>query len=298
MLQRQNYTTCIATLIVAAAIVCGCKESTSVPAANENASTDFEPVAPVYEMTIDSPADDPTVKNAGEPDPRGERIREQSREILQAGGFQFSAALPTAGHRLNVPGKLRPIREVALRLMALDALFTWVNSPESSVSSDRLKAYVERSNLQGHLTREEREIMALSREEAHEQHNDGIGWHLENMWALAWILGFDPPPDPMSGQIPNDVSRAVVLEFLPGLDASVDDLLAKAKPRSEEEVAEMEDRFYCAHNAVRSAQTGSTTSVPEGFHPIRDGGAIHERRHSLTWAMSPGTEWNDTDLST
>ena len=36
---------------------------------------------------------------------------------------------------------------------------------------------------------------------------------------------------------------------------------------------ELEDVFYCAHNAVRSAQTGSTTSVPKDFHPVRDGGA-------------------------
>ena len=112
------------------------------------------------------------------------------------------------------------------------------------------------------------------------------------------ILGFDPPPDPMSGQVPNEVSRAVVLDFLPGLDASVDDLLHAARPRAGEAVVELEDVFYCAHNAVRSAQTGSTTAVPRDFHPVRDGGAIHERRHALTWAISPGVAWEETDLST
>ena len=59
----------------------------------------------------------------------------------------------------------------------------------------------------------------------------------------------------------------------------------------------MEDLFYCAHDAVRSAQLGGAT-VPIGFHPIDDGGGIHERRHALTWALSPGTDWDDTDLST
>lgn len=29
-----------------------------------------------------------------------------------------------------------------------------------------------------------------------------------------------------------------------------------------------------------------------------DGGAIHERRHSLTWILSPGIDWDDTDMST
>ena len=85
----------------------------------------------------------------------------------------------------------------------------------------------------------------------------------------------------MSGQVPNKISRAVVLDFLPGIDASVDDLLERAQPRTEEDVVELEDVFYCAHNAVRSAQTGSQTAVPKDFHPVRDGGAIHERRHAL-----------------
>lgn len=56
-------------------------------------------------------------------------------------------------------------------------------------------------------------------------------------------------------------------------------------------------RFYCCHNAVRSAQLGGKT-VPDGFHPVMNGGVIHERRHALTWCLSPGVAWDDTDLST
>lgn len=263
-----------------------------------DAPTDFKPVRPAFEMKIDSADQDPTAKNVHNPDPRGDRIRKRSREILQTGGFHFAGGLPTAGHRAGVDSKLRPIREVALRLMALDAFFTWVNSPESSVSTVRLNAYIDRNNLRAHLTEDEREILALTRADAHKLHNDTIGWRLENMWALAWVLGFNPPPDPISGRVPNKISLAVVLDFLPGLDASVDDLLKRSRPRTEEQVVELEDVFYCAHNAVRSAQTGSTTAVPKDFHPVRDGGAIHERRHSLTWAISPGVKWEETDLST
>lgn len=292
-------------LLLVFAVFSGCNQddlmTDSKPASKDtgdDAAASFEPVQPALELTVDSRHDDPTAKDADKPDPSGDRIRKRSRRILEAGGFHFAEWLPTAGHRADVPGKLRPVREVALRLMALDALFTWVNSPESSVSSDRLNAYIKRNDLQAHLTKDERVILALTRTEAHKLHNETIGWHLENMWALAWILGFNPPPEPMSGQVTDEVSRAVILDFLPGLDASVDDLLKKAKPRSEAEVVELEDVFYCAHNAVRSAQTGSKNTVPKNFHPLRDGGAIHERRHSLTWAISPGVEWDDTDLST
>lgn len=243
-------------------------------------------------------SDDPTAHNTDQPDPEGDAIRQQSLQTLSKGGFQAADWLPTADHRAGVPGKLRPVREIALRLMALDALFTWASAPEDAVATDRLKAYIDRNDLRAHLTEDERAMLSLSRKAAREQHSAVVGWRLENMWALAWVLGFETPPDPMLGQIPSDVSRAVILEFLPGLDASVDDLLKKAKPRTQQEVVALEDVFYCSHNAVRSAQTGSKTSVPSNFDPIGDGGAIHERRHSLTWTISPGVEWDDTDLST
>jgi hypothetical protein len=59
----------------------------------------------------------------------------------------------------------------------------------------------------------------------------------------------------------------------------------------------VEYRFYCAHNAVRSARPGGRT-VPDGFHPVMHGGAVHERRHSLSWCVAAGVTWDDTDLST
>jgi len=261
------------------------------------AQSDFEPIKPAATVNIDGPEDDPTVRNPGEPDPKGEAVRKKSLAALTKGGFTVSPGLPTAGHRRGVEGKLRPTREIALRLMALDALFTWTSAPEAAVKTDRLKAYIERNKLLDHLTKEEKAIISLSRAEANKQHAGLIGWRLENMWALAWTLGFDPAPDPMLGQIPGEVTESIIMKFMPGLDASVDDLLEKAKPRSLSEVIAMEDVFYCSHNAVRSAQMGSKT-VPAKVHPARDGGAIHERRHSLSWILSPGVKWDDTDLST
>jgi hypothetical protein len=97
--------------------------------------------------------------------------------------------------------------------------------------------------------------------------------------------------------IASETTRAIILDFLPGLTKTPSDLLAKARVRAAEEVDALEDLFYCAHNAVRSAQLGRKT-VPRGFHPVVDGGVVHERRHALTWAMSPGVAWDDIDLST
>lgn len=47
-----------------------------------------------------------------------------------------------------------------------------------------------------------------------------------------------------------------------------------------------------------AGDSGMTNVVPQGFHPVADGGTIHERRHSLTSVLSPGVAWEDTDLST
>ena len=48
------------------------------------------------------------------------------------------------------------------------------------------------------LTPEERKIHAMPRAKARAIHQGTIGWRLENMWPLAWILGFDLAP-PASG---------------------------------------------------------------------------------------------------
>lgn len=217
-------------------------------------------------------------------------LRRRSLEYLAGKGFRVSPSLPWVRD-----AALRPAREVASRLMALDCLFTWVSSP--STASERVERYRDRNRLGEWLTAEENAVLTLDRATAHARHVDGVGWKLENMWPLAWALGFDPPPDVDGGMISGDVIRAMILDFLPGLDATVDDLCRKASPRPAEQVIELEDRFYCAHNAVRSAQLGGKT-VPPGFHPVRDGGVVHERRHALTWCVSPGVPWEETDLST
>ena len=232
------------------------------------------------------------------PKNQGASLRDRSHAILSESGFHASPSLPTSEERDSVRGKARPVREVALRLMALNALYTWTCSPKYRSKSKTIKTYIERNDLKNHLTTEELAILSLPRAEANEQHAGSMGRKLENMWALAWVLGFDPAPDPTQGQISDTVSGAFFSELLPSLGGSLDDLRKVTKPRSLTQVVRLEDVFYCSHNAVRSAQAGSKKSVPETFDPIRDGGAIHERRHALTWSISPEVTWGATDLST
>ncbi|MDX1944945.1 MAG: DUF4272 domain-containing protein [Pirellulaceae bacterium] len=220
-------------------------------------------------------------------------LRKKVFAELEAAGFSPAKSLPLP----DMDQRLRPAAEVSARLMALDALFTWVAFLENSVATARIQNYIDRNRLLDWLTEKESAIVTLSRNEARDLHVDNIGWKLENMWAFAWVLGFDQEPTLEASQIEEDVTRPLIYEFLPGLDATVDQLLAKSTPRSTDDVIAMEYRFYCAHNAVRSAQLGGDT-VPKGFHPLIHGGAVHERRHSLSWCLSPEVAWDETDLST
>lgn len=221
-------------------------------------------------------------------------IRASNLAWLSARGFKVAPSLPVGRDAIE---ELRPVDEIARRLMALDVVFTWVSAPEAAAATAKIQAAVQRNDLERAMSPGEQAIYRQERSAAHEAHVDAIGWRLENMWALAWVLGFDPEPTLDGTMIEQDIIRSIIFELLPKLGEPVDVLIERASVRSLEDVVQLEDRFYCCHNAVRSAQLGGKT-VPAGFHPIASGGVIHERRHALTWCLSPGTSWEDTDLST
>jgi hypothetical protein len=212
---------------------------------------------------------------------------------LTALGFHPANSLPLPDLGIT----LRDAQELCKRLMALQAVFAWVAMPERVAATALLQSYIERNDLRTAMTNRELSMINLPREESHELHSQTVGWRLENMWALAWIVGFERMPALDASQISDDVIEEMLFDFLPSMDGSIAGFVANAQLRSTDEVIFMEYKFYCAHNAVRSAQLGELT-VPAGFDPIAHGGAVHERRHSLTWALAPGDDWDDTDLST
>lgn len=222
-----------------------------------------------------------------------EAVRSRAMAFLKSRGFRPADWLPLP----DMTRQIRPAREVAGRLMALGALFMWVSAPEEMIPTKALHKFIKTNKLGKWLTKDEAEQVSLSRDRAREELGSSIGWRLENMWPLAWVLGFDPEPTIEASQIDGEITHRILFEFLNGLDGTVDGLVQKSRLRSAAETSAMEDRFYCAHNAVRSAQAGDDT-VPEGFHPVMHGGVVHERRHALTWCLSTGTPWDDTDLST
>lgn len=218
-------------------------------------------------------------------------LRNRTLAALDERGFRCTANLPMGDSQT-----LRPVEEIARRFAALGTLFRYVAMGEDVITTEALAAIIMRDGLKQAMTAEEIAIITKDRPSAHAEHADTIGWKLENMWPLAWVFGFEPEPPFHAGQLSGDVIRPMI-KFLPGTERSLTTFITANALRPTADIIELEDRFYCAHNAVRSAQLGHPT-VPADFHPVADGGAIHERRHALTWCLSPGVAWNETDLST
>lgn len=223
-------------------------------------------------------------------------IRQKNLQRLSQWGFSVSSSLPH-GPR-DDSAALRPIEQIAKRLWALDALFLYVSVPGKTMPTKTIRESVARNGLSDHLTDEENAILNTRwRWLARRNQVHSIGWRLENMLSLAWILGFDVPPSTQGEMLDGEPLQRMICEFIGDLDQDFGNWVNSRSPQSEVDVVDKEDLFYCAHNAVRSAQLGEDT-VPDTFHPIVNGGVVHERRHALTWAVSPGVHWDETDLST
>lgn len=193
-------------------------------------------------------------------------------------------------------GTLRPAVEIAQRLLCHAAVFAWSAAP--GPFGPKIAAFMDNNDLRALMTDDELEIVNMSKDDANAEFADSVGWRLENMWPLAWLLGAAVEPSATAGQLSDEVSGPLMGLFVPDFAITAAELVDAGSSPAIADVVKLKDRHYLAHNAVRAGQLGDRDKLPTGFDPIADGGAIHERRHSLTWALSPGTDWDDTDLST
>ncbi|MCI0740421.1 MAG: DUF4272 domain-containing protein [Gemmataceae bacterium] len=129
-------------------------------------------------------------------------LRDRTFAFLENLGFRPADNLPLP----DVNCRLRPLAEIAARLMALDAVFTWVASSETNAAANRVRSYIHKNRLAEWMEPEEAAIVDLTRSNAHEAHVDTIGWKLENMWPLAWVLGYPVEPTLDATQIDSSIS--------------------------------------------------------------------------------------------
>lgn len=218
-------------------------------------------------------------------------IRSGNLACLVGEGFVVSSRLTVERQRQQ----LRPVYELALRMRAIELVFAWVAIPDSIAPTAKLRAALEDRDLARAMTPGELAICHRERAAARAAYGDAIRWRIEAMWPLAWIFGCEPAPALDGVPLDDRLFRRITLELLPPLAVPLARWAAGARVRPTADVVALEDRFYCCHDAVQRAQLGDAT-VPAGFHPVVHGGVIQERRHALTWALSPGIAWDDTDL--
>ena len=230
------------------------------------------------------PADRPTIKKIDVTD-----VREASMNECRKAGFKPVNSLPTIKDI-----ELRPDIEIARRLHAIKSLVLWLLVSEEDLPNNAILKFIERNDLSSAFTDTEYEIFNLSRDD--EELRNAIGWKFENVWPLAWYFGYKKP-DILGQMMTGEQIQEIFLNHSCKGEELIENWTSNQITRSEEDVIAKEDLFYCVHNAVRSAQLGRDT-VPNDFDPQTNGGVIHERRHSLTWMLSKGIEWDDTDLST
>ncbi len=215
--------------------------------------------------------------------------RQKTLSVCQSAGFTPANSLPTELNR-----QLRPKIEIGNRLHAIKALVLWLMVPQDNLPNEKILSFIDNNNLQNYMTEQEKTILTGARDD--EQQRNAIGWKFENAWPLAWYFGYTEPE--ITGQMMDgDQMKDILTKHTCSLDKTVQEWVNSTQCISENELAQKEDLFYCLHNAVRSAQLGGNT-VPQGFNPVGNGGVIHERRHALTWMLSKGTSWEETDLST
>ena len=80
-----------------------------------------------------------------------ESLRARVFADLSAAGFHPAGSLPFP----DMDARLRKPEEIAARVMALDALFTWVAFSEKDAASERVVQYIERNGLRDWLTPDE-----------------------------------------------------------------------------------------------------------------------------------------------
>jgi hypothetical protein len=208
---------------------------------------------------------------------------------VRARGFRPANTLPLP----DLERSVRPAEEIAARLLALHALYSWVGRRANDAPTAGLKKFIERNELRDRLTGAEAAMLDMPRPAARKVHIASMHVRLESMSSLAWVLGFEVEPQCAFAETP---FRVMIDDFLPGHAGTISEFLTDCTPRPAADVIAVEYRVRCAHNAVRLAQTGLKTA-PTFFRMPIHLAAIEGRHRGLAWCLSPGVDWDETDLA-
>lgn len=202
-------------------------------------------------------------------------IREQSLKTASHLGFTVNNVLPLLDGVQNA----RTTDATVKRLVCLHAAAACAYGFDKNMAA----AWLRQENAFDDLAASERRFIENNDGDANRFKNQ-----IEGMWALAWALGLVPQLDFSKGC---DNTFAMLLPNLKTGESS-DELRAKAKPRSNEEIVAVCDLAYCLHWSIRQAQL-SNSKLPGKVQPY----VIEERRRALEWLLGD-VEWDEITLDT
>jgi hypothetical protein len=221
-------------------------------------------------------------------------LKYRDAHIKQLGdmGFRVSKGLPISEWNENDFDILR----VAKRLMAVKLLFCYVSIPKDNLPTDRIQNCITVNKLGRYFTQSEKEMITQNRDDSHKANLDKVGWKLENILGLSYVMGFDRLSEMGLEMCGGDHARELIFNETPRIDGGLTDWLNGVHPRRFQEIVIAEDFYYCWHNATRNIAFSGLPN-PVDLNPAILVGLIQERRMALTYSLSK-CEWDDTGLST
>ncbi|MCG7521346.1 DUF4272 domain-containing protein [Ruegeria sp. Ofav3-42] len=204
-------------------------------------------------------------------------IRKETARVLGTRHVSVNPHLPF----LDIQGLKKPV-EICERINALHALVGL-----TGVEGLRLKKWLLEANTWRHLSLGEQALFEKS--ELDTETMNRLSWMQESVYVLCWAGNLVP-------DINGPESESDMSDIYPQIPPASDfqDLLVSFRLRSEAEICQKLDIYYCLHASTRHPELWQE---PVDLENVKIA-AVLERRHALEWLCGGSDEWDEVSLDT
>lgn len=208
-------------------------------------------------------------------------LKEVTIKRLRQEGIPVNLNLPPLENRI-----IRSVNEVARRINIM-AIFHAISEDEDSIPF--FAKHIEEQDLQSDLSQIEKDV--LRRGVLSEQEEINFSWYQESIVALLWSIRV---VDKMQS-IRNEMKLSSLYKFMPP-EVNLTEFISLAILRSEKEILEEAEFYYCCHWALRHPEVwglfGKRKMKNFNFS------VILERRKALEWVLEKTLDWDEIPLDT
>lgn len=204
-------------------------------------------------------------------------IRSKTKSRLELHGIPLHPSLPFADGVLN-----KSSIDIAQRIVGLYVMLGLARDADP----DLLWNWMESNDFLSFLSDEEMRV--LQQESFTEADINSCSWKQESIFVLCWYEGFEKkiifPTD--------ECDLTDVLMRVPP-EVSFELMLESFQPRSESELIEELDFYYCVHAAIKHPELWKDEQLLGRIKVA----AVEERRRALEWLVSTN-DWDNVSLDT